>query len=51
MVVEAKNSWLDHAPAMADALVYATARHHGAELVTSDADFAGLPGVRLIPKP
>jgi predicted nucleic acid-binding protein len=51
LVMEAADFSLDHGLAMADALVYATARHHNAELVTSDADFAGLPGVRLIPKP
>jgi len=33
---------------MADAIVYATARSHQAGLVTSDAHFSGLPGVRLI---
>lgn len=36
---------LAHGLAMADALVYATAIQHGVELVTSDADFAGLPRV------
>jgi len=50
LVLEAADFSLDHGLAMADALVYATARHHGAELVTSDADFEGLPGVRLISK-
>lgn len=36
--------------AMADAIVLATARVHGAELWTQDADFAGLAGVRYFPK-
>lgn len=33
---------------MADAIIYATARVHGAELVTTDAHFSGLPGVTLV---
>jgi len=36
--------------ATADAIVYATAQHHRAELVTCDAHFAGLPDVRFLPK-
>ena len=36
---------------MADAIVYTTALAEGAELVTSDAHFKGLPGVRYLPKP
>ena len=34
-----------HGLAMADAIVYATARQYGAELVTADLDFKGLAGV------
>ncbi|MCP4662434.1 MAG: type II toxin-antitoxin system VapC family toxin, partial [bacterium] len=37
--------------AMADAIVYATARSYQVELVTSDADFVDLPEVTYIPKP
>ena len=33
---------------MADAIIYATAQAHRAELITSDAHFSGLPGVTLI---
>lgn len=33
---------------MADAIIYATAHHHGAKLVTSDAHFANLPGVTVL---
>jgi len=33
---------------MADAMIYATAQAHQAELITSDAHFSGLPGVTLI---
>lgn len=36
--------------ATADAIIYATALEHEAELVTCDAHFDGLPGVTLIPK-
>lgn len=36
--------------AMADAIVYATARMHDGELVTSDADLKGLDGVVFLPK-
>jgi predicted nucleic acid-binding protein len=34
--------------AMADAIIFATASLHGAELVTSDHAFQGLPGVTLV---
>jgi predicted nucleic acid-binding protein len=33
---------------MADAVVYATARHYGAELYTSDEDLKGVKGVVFI---
>jgi len=36
--------------ATADAIVYATAVQHGAELLTCDAHFKGLPGAVLFPK-
>jgi len=36
--------------AMADAVVYATARAENAELVTGDKDLRGLPGVTYLPK-
>jgi uncharacterized protein len=39
-----------HKLATADAIVYATARAHGADLFTCDRHFEGLPGVRYIPK-
>lgn len=35
---------------LADSLIYATARRHGAELWTQDSDFDGLPGVRYFAK-
>ena len=36
---------------MADSLIYATARRHGAELWTQDAHFEGLAGVRYFARP
>ena len=36
---------------MADAIILATARAFEAEVITSDADFEGVPGVTYIPKP
>ena len=40
----------DHKLATADAIVYATARRTGAELLTCDTHFEGLPDVALFPK-
>ena len=40
---------LAHKLPMADAIVLATAQTHEAEVVTSDADFAGIDGVVYIP--
>lgn len=40
----------EHKLATADAIVYATARHQRAELLTCDAHFEGLPDVVLFPK-
>ena len=37
--------------AMADSIVLATALLYEAEVITSDADFEGVPGVTYIPKP
>lgn len=42
---------IEHKLPMADAIILATARLHEAELVTSDVDFDGVPGVTYIPKP
>jgi predicted nucleic acid-binding protein len=41
---------LAHKLPMADAIVLATAQSHDADVVTSDSDFAGVPGVVYIPK-
>jgi predicted nucleic acid-binding protein len=39
-----------HRLATADAIIYATALEHGAELLTCDANFEHLPGVTYIAK-
>ena len=41
---------LEHKLPMADAIVLATARLLDAEVITSDVDFDGIPGVTYIPK-
>ena len=37
-----------HRLATADAVIYATALAHGADVLTCDRDFAGLPGVNFV---
>jgi predicted nucleic acid-binding protein len=39
---------LKHGLAMADSIVYATARRYDAKLVMGDTDFEGLPGALVI---
>ena len=39
---------IDHKLPMADAIIYATARAHRAELITSDAHFTDLPGAVVL---
>ena len=39
---------IEHKISMADSIIYATAREHQATLVTSNADFKGLPKVTYI---
>jgi predicted nucleic acid-binding protein len=46
--LEAADHSLEHGLHMADALIYATARHHEAELYTSDNDLKGLKGVTFV---
>jgi predicted nucleic acid-binding protein len=48
LALEAAELSLVHGLAMADSLVYATARRFGATLVTGDADFEGLPDAIVI---
>lgn len=46
--LEAADVALEYGLAMADAIIFATAARHDADLVTGDADFDGLPRVTLI---
>jgi predicted nucleic acid-binding protein len=48
LALEAADASLAHGLAMADSLVYATARRYGATLVTGDADFEALPDTIVI---
>jgi predicted nucleic acid-binding protein len=48
LALEAADVALEHGLAMADAIIFATASRHGAQIVTGDVDFDGLPGVTLI---
>ncbi|WP_417908880.1 type II toxin-antitoxin system VapC family toxin [Candidatus Electronema sp. PJ] len=40
----------EHSLSFADSIIYATARFHNALLITSDAHFEGLPGVKFFRK-
>jgi toxin FitB len=48
VALEAADVALSQGLAMADAIVFATARRYGATLVTGDADFSGLPDVVIV---
>lgn len=48
LALEAADISLEHGLAMTDAIIFATAAKHEAEVITADADFEGLPGVTLI---
>ncbi len=48
LALEAADLSLEFGLAMADSLVYATGRRHGAKLVTADTDFEGLPGTVIV---
>jgi predicted nucleic acid-binding protein len=50
IAVEAAEIGKQHRLAMADAIIYATALHVDAHLVTCDAHFAGLDNVTYLPK-
>ncbi len=50
LALEAAEIARDHALAMADAIIYATAVDMDADLLTCEAHFAKLPGVVYIPK-
>lgn len=48
LALEAADLSLAHSLAMADSLVYETARRHGATLIMGDADFDGLPDAIVV---
>lgn len=48
LALEAADASLAFGLAMADSLVYATARRYGAKIVTGDADFEALPDALVI---
>jgi predicted nucleic acid-binding protein len=48
LALEAADLSLVHGLAMADSLVYVSARRFGATLVTGDADFEGLPDTIVV---
>jgi predicted nucleic acid-binding protein len=48
LALEAADISLEHGLAMADAIIFATAAKHEADIITADAAFEGLPGVTLI---
>ncbi len=48
LALDASGAALAHGLAMADAIIYTTARRYDATLYTSDADLKGLPGVQFI---
>ena len=50
LAVEAAILSAKHRLPMADSIILATARQHGATLWTQDADFAGIDGVDYIVK-
>lgn len=41
---------VEHGLSLADSIIYATAVHSGSDLITMDAHFEGLPGVRYFAK-
>ena len=51
LALEAADYSIEHKLSMADAVIYATAPSLGATLMTGDAHFDGLPGVKYLPKP
>ena len=48
LALEAADLALAHGLGMADSIIYATAMRQNATLVTSDADFSGLPGAVVL---
>jgi len=50
LALAAADTSLRESLAMADAIILATAHYHDCQVVTSDADLKGKPGVQFIPK-
>ena len=50
IALSAAEACREHKLATADAIIFATARSHGATVLTCDGHFEGLPGVTLIEK-
>lgn len=50
LALSAARLGVEHGLALADSVIYATARRVDALLWTQDADFEGLPGVRFVAK-
>lgn len=50
IALAAADHFINDGLSIADAIIYATARFHNAELITSDAHFAALPGARYLEK-
>lgn len=48
LAAAAAKASVDHRIAMADAVIYATAQTYGAQLITADPDFRGLPAVIVL---
>lgn len=48
LALESAETSISNGLAMADAIVYATSKKYGAELITSDADLKGLDGVSYL---
>lgn len=48
LAVKSAELSIEHKLAMADAIIYATARHFEVDLITSDSHFGDLPGVTIL---
>ena len=48
LALKAAELSISHTLSMADAIIYATAKHYGAQFITSDSHFANIPDVTLL---
>ena len=48
LALKAAELSISHKLSMADAIIYATAKHYGAQFITSDSHFANIPDVTLL---